>query len=126
MSQFISSVGNDIVAEAKSFATLSNVSLGVASASLAKYYYSRSLYATAWVGAASLLGHAVGHVAVTSNYIPDALLAFPPVRSSALTSAGSVYVANNYLSGDMRESAMIAGANYAGSVALDLLGMIGM
>jgi hypothetical protein len=126
MSQFISNVGNDVVAEAKSFATPSNVSLGVLGAAAAEYYYSRSLYASAWIAASSLLGHAVGHVAVTSNYIPDALMAFPPIRSSALVSTGSVYVATQYLGSDMREGAIISGANYVGSIAIDLVGMMGM
>jgi hypothetical protein len=123
MASFTQNVLNEVVSNVESLIFPGPTTLGVLAAGLAKYYYSRSYLQTGLVAASSLLGNAIGQGASDSLLVPDIILFFP-MRSSNLASTGAVFGVNQYLSRDLKESAIISGANYVGSIAWDLLGMV--
>lgn len=126
MSGFLKAVGSDSITEFQGLTKPTDVSLGALLAFAAKYYYTKDIYASVITGVASILGHAVGHTAVSSQMIPDVLLAMPPVTSAAISSAAAVYGANWYTKTDMKENMIISGATYIGSVGFELLAMFGI
>jgi hypothetical protein len=123
MASFSQSVLNEVVSNVEGLIFPGPTTLGIVAASCVKYYYSRSFLQTGIVATSSLLGNAIGQGASDALLVPDVIL-FYPMRASNLASTATVFAANQYLAPNLKESAIISGANYVGSVTWDLLGMI--